>query len=170
MKITTQWLWTCSLGVALVLGMAVQAGALTIGVSGGNGEIILAPGNMSEDAPGAENSNQQAFDEIQNFVLRDDLVTDTGIISQGTLVSSHMIFLNTAGNAYASDMNTWEFSGEILGLMGVTDSSGSQHCRKQSYPRCREYVLPRLFSLVWSGGRRPVLVFREILYLNDPSF
>ena len=155
MKLTTQCLLRRSLGVALVLGMVMtapfQAGADLIGVSGGNGEIIFAPGNMSEDAPGAENNHQQGFNELQNFVLRDDLVTDTGIIDQGTLVSSHMIFLNTAGNAYASDSNMWEFSGDILGLLGVTDSSGANIAASSAFLGAPGTIYPdsafRLYGL-----------------------
>ena len=156
MKFTTQWLLRCSLGVTIVLGMVMtgpfQAGAITIGVLGGDGEIISAPGNMSEDAPGAENTHQQAFDELQNFVLQDDLVTDTGIIDQGTLVSSHMIFLNTAGNAYASDFNTWEFSGEILGLMGVTDSFGANIAASSNILGAQGTIYPGSFPLYGLEG------------------
>ena len=156
MKFTTPWQLKCSLGVTLGIGMIMfapfQAGAITIGVTGGNGEIISAPGNMSEDAPGAENRYQQAFDEIQNFVLLEDLVTDTGIIEEGTLVSSHMIFLNTAGNAYASDSNTWEFSGEILGLMGVTDSSGANIAASSSFLGAPGTIYPGSFPLYGLEG------------------
>ena len=160
MKSMTQCLLKCSLGLALILGVAMynpfHAAALTIGVSGGDGEIISAPDNMSEDAPGAENTHQQGFDELQNFVLRDDLVTDTATISAGTLVSSHMIFLNTAGNAFASDSNTWEFSGDILGLMGVTDSFGTNIAASSSFLGAPGTIYPdsafRLYGLEGGDG------------------
>ena len=175
MKFTTPWQLRWSLGVALVLGMVMfvpfQAGALTIGVSGGDGEIITAPELMLEDAPGAENNNQQAFDELQNFVLRDDLVTDTGVISAGTLVSSHMIFHNTAGNAFDSDLNTWEFSGEILGLMGFTDHSGANIVASSSLLGAPGSIYPnspfRFYGL--EGGDRYSVSGRSLVLLTRVS-
>ena len=111
--------------LGLVLTSLSPALAILMNVTGGNGEIITAPLDMSEDSPGAENDHQQGFNEVQNLLLLSNLTTDTAVISAGTLISSHMIFLNTSGNAFGTDSNTWEFSGAILGITGVIDSTGA---------------------------------------------
>lgn len=97
--------------VVLPLFFIAQANALII--SGGN--IITAPADVTDDA--ATNNLQQGFNEIQNFTLLSDLAVDGGFIAAGTLVNSHMIFLNTETNAYAEDTQTWVFDGSILGVM-----------------------------------------------------
>ena len=100
------------------LFFSVQASALIIGSSGHNSpndSIIAAPANVNDDK--ASNTYQQGFNEVQNYTLLSDLDVDGGSISAGTLVSSHMIFLNTATTAYAKDTQEWKFDGLILGVM-----------------------------------------------------
>ncbi len=104
--------------------MPAQATILTVS-GGGDGEIIGAPTSVFEDAPGATNFHQQGFNERQGFTLTADLITDQGFIATGTVVDSHMIFLNTpVGTAYLDDTNTWLFSGNIIGTMGITRNNG----------------------------------------------
>ncbi|MBN2396598.1 MAG: PEP-CTERM sorting domain-containing protein [Candidatus Atribacteria bacterium] len=81
-------------------------------------DIIIAPEYAWDDAPGAENTHQQAFNEAQNVILTRDIEVDDGLLTAGTLVSSHMIFLNTPGSSTTSDNNVdWVFDGVILGVM-----------------------------------------------------
>jgi PEP-CTERM motif len=81
-------------------------------------DIIAAPTSVIDDAPGAINTSQQAFDERQNVLLAADLAVDGGLISAGARVNSQMIFFNTADNAYAFDTGVeWTFDGMILGVM-----------------------------------------------------
>ncbi len=87
-------------------------------------DIILAPSSVFDDAPGAENTNQQAFDEQQNVTLAVALDTDDGVgaIPAGTIVNSQMIFFNTPTNSFSTDANqTWTFDGLILGVMSDED-------------------------------------------------
>ncbi|MCP3873092.1 MAG: PEP-CTERM sorting domain-containing protein [Desulfobacteraceae bacterium] len=110
MKIFTVFL----LSLMLIVFSVGQASALLISGQ----DIIAAPLSVEDDAPGAENTAQQAFNEIQNVLLSSDLSVDGGTISSGTLVSSHMIFLNTPDSSVTSDFNVkWEFDGDILGVM-----------------------------------------------------
>ena len=80
-------------------------------------DIIGAPASVFDDSPGADNLQQQAFNERQNVLLAADLAVDGGSIAAGTRVDSHMIFLNTPGSQNASDTATWIFSGPIIGIM-----------------------------------------------------
>jgi hypothetical protein len=94
--------------------------AATIGTSGG--EIIAAPSQVTNTE--AFNTIIQAFDEQQDVTLVDDLAVDGGTISAGTIVDSHMIFLNaennTPGLAFGlagTPAVTFTFDGVILGVM-----------------------------------------------------
>lgn len=116
---------TLALALGGGLGSAVlptyDAHALLLDVYGGNGEIIFAPNNVLED--GTTNTNQQGFNEMQNVTLTTNLSVDGGSIAAGTVISSHMIFLNTDGDTFGSDSNTWVFDGEILGVMSGFDGA-----------------------------------------------
>jgi len=82
-------------------------------------DIIAAPGSVVDNPPGATNDHQQAFNERQNVLLLSNLYVDGGgFIPAGTLVNSHMIFLNTDGDVLAEDfLVQWAFDGPILGVM-----------------------------------------------------
>ena len=86
-------------------------------------DIIAAPPSVTNAATGAENDHQQAFNEKQSVLLLHPLAVDSGFIPAGTLVSSHMIFLNTDGSAIAVDAQIWTFDGIILGIMSDTDGT-----------------------------------------------
>ncbi|HET7875536.1 MAG TPA: PEP-CTERM sorting domain-containing protein [Methylomirabilota bacterium] len=86
-------------------------------------DIIPAPPSVIDDPPGATNDHQQAFNERQGVLLAVPLAVDSGFIPAGTLVNSHMIFLNTDGPVFASDIQTWTFDGIILGVM--SDNGGT---------------------------------------------
>ena len=86
-------------------------------------EIIAAPDNILDDV--VTNLAQQGFDEAQGVLTSVDFGIDGGgIISAGTLVDSHMIFLNSAGGTDITHFNVqWTFDGTILGVM--SDSGGT---------------------------------------------
>ena len=97
----------------LTLASALSANALIIG----GPDIIAAPPSIIDDPPGAVNDHQQGFNERQNVLLAVNINVDGGSISAGTLVNSHMIFMNTLGSLLANDVQTWTFDGLILGVM-----------------------------------------------------
>jgi len=119
-------LWILS-AVAMALGVTVPARATIISVFDPDGSnlaglaaIIPAPADANND--GAFGIAQQGFDEAQGVVLPANIVVDgLGIIPIGTLVDSHMIFLNQepgAPNVGIQHFNVeWTFSGAILGIM-----------------------------------------------------
>lgn len=84
---------------------------------------ISAPAAVTNGGPGS-NTHILAFNEAQNYLLSADLQTDSGVISSGTRISSHMVFLNRAtGNSSLSRSGTVTFSEMILGTM--TSLNGS---------------------------------------------
>jgi len=102
-------------GAAHASVISVSAGLSSLGDPA---TIIPAPANVADQPPGAENTAMQAFDERQRVLLGSAVTTDTGSIAAGTLVDSHMIFLNTAGDALTTHFDvTWTFDGAILGVM-----------------------------------------------------
>lgn len=99
-------------------------------VTSGNGpEIIDAPANVNDDV--AFNIGLQAFNEAQFVTLTSDLDVDGGVVDSGTVVSSHMIFLNSGpgdnpdlkiSHGAGGDRNnpvSFQFDGEILGVMSA---------------------------------------------------
>ncbi len=114
--------------MAVALGL-VMAGSMLLGPHNSDAlviagpDIIPAPPSVIDDPPGATNDHQQAFNERQGVLLPAPLAVDSGVIPAGTLVSSHMIFLNTDGSVLASDIQTWTFDGIILGVM--SDNGGT---------------------------------------------
>lgn len=123
-------------------------------VSQGAAPTILSgadvPGDVNDDA--AYNTGIQAFDEVQNFVLANDLNVDNGgTISAGTTVSSHMVFLNSgpgnnkllivhgAGGDKENDVS-FQFDGEILGVM--SDYDGGSEIDSSSFLGADSTVYP----------------------------
>ena len=109
--------------------IAVGADAALISVSGPNSSsgiapaIIAAPTDALDDI--TTNLRMEGFDEAQGVVTTVDHLTDGGfIIAAGTLVDSHMIFLNSpGGTALSHNQVVWTFSDIILGVM--SDSNGN---------------------------------------------
>ncbi len=107
------------LGLATLFLVSSVANAAIISVGTG-GLKIPPPADVSDDfPPGAETpiGTQHGFDEKQNVLLAAALGIDGGSIAAGTVVSSHMIFLNTSGNTLDDVRTTWSFDGLILGIM-----------------------------------------------------
>ncbi len=113
----------------VVFGMISQAEAAITGVAGPPSSrgvlpaIIPAPANALNSV--AFNSGMEGFDEAQGVLTTAAYATDSGVIPAGTLVNSHMIFLNAEdGTAAMSHLDvTWTFDGPIVGVM--SDSFGS---------------------------------------------
>jgi PEP-CTERM motif len=115
----------------LILGVVagLPAEAAIIGFSpglssaGAAAAIIPAPALLQNSV--AFNTAQQGFDELQGVLLGAPLLIDGGSIAAGTVVDSHMIFLNqqdgTPGTL--SHTVTWTFSGLILGVMSQTNGA-----------------------------------------------
>ncbi|MFQ5470118.1 MAG: hypothetical protein ACE5EH_07390 [Gammaproteobacteria bacterium] len=93
--------------------------------------MIPAPESIIDDFPGVENRYQQGFNEAQNVTLLRKLAVTGGYIPAGTVVNSHMIFMNTPGWRRIDEKNiAWIFDGEILGVM--TDAHGSHELLSNS--------------------------------------
>jgi len=122
---------TLTTTIILTFGfLAMTVNAEIIGVtgplstSGQATEIIAPPTDVLNDT--VTNLGQQGFDEVQGVVTSADYNFDDGVIPAGTLVDSHMIFLNAppGPNIYHRDGGvTWTFSGPIIGVM--SDSNGN---------------------------------------------
>ncbi|MHC4742414.1 MAG: hypothetical protein ACYS8Z_10910 [Planctomycetota bacterium] len=83
---------------------------------GGLPSIISAPSDVLDDV--VTNMGMQGFSEAQGVLTTVDHDYDTGVIAAGTLVNSHMIFLNSEGDATLSHYDVvWAFENPILGVM-----------------------------------------------------
>lgn len=97
------------------------------GVSNGPGSgggtlasIIAAPSDALDNV--VTNTGIQGFDEAQGVTTTvDHSIDGGGIIPAGTVVDSHMLFLNSeSGDRIAQQNTLWTFDGEILGVMSDT--------------------------------------------------
>jgi hypothetical protein len=103
--------------------MAGQANASLTNVTGGNSSagvapsIIAAPTDALDDI--TTNWGMEGFDEAQGVLTTvAHSIDGGGSIAAGTLVDSHMIFLNSpGGTGLTHDSVVWTFSGTILGVM-----------------------------------------------------
>lgn len=78
--------------------------------------IIAAPTDALDDI--VTNTGMQGFDEAQSVTTTVAHAHDFGVIPEGTIVDSHMIFLNSLGNTRLSHYEVfWTFDGDILGVM-----------------------------------------------------
>ncbi len=90
----------------------------------GDGQIIAAPPQVLND--GVTNLHQQGFNEMQNVLLAAPLAVDGGTIGAGTVVDSHMIFLNQPATNVGEldDLGIkWTFDGAVLGVMSDTNGT-----------------------------------------------
>jgi hypothetical protein len=116
----------CGFAVSGIALAALPAQATLIMVTGDPSSlgtlpaIVGAPTDALDDI--VTNTGMQGFDEAQNVVTTLAYTMDGGvIIPAGTLVSSHMIFLNSGGSALLSHNHVvWTFSHLILGVMSDT--------------------------------------------------
>lgn len=106
--------------------MATSASASIVGFNAAEVKIIPAPALVNNNTPG-DNDFLLAFNEAQSVTLGAALTTDQGTIAAGTLVDSHMVFLNRSdrktGNANLISVDTEiQFGGTVLGTM--SDQNG----------------------------------------------
>ena len=142
----------CLMLVLSGLLAARQADALLISVSGDTSalgalpQIIPAPLNIHDDT--AINLGMQGFDERQGVLLLSGLAVDGGTIASGTLVNSHIIYLDQ-GEDLVPDLNEhlnvkWTFDGAILGVM--SDWPGSMEATSSSFLGAAGTVYPGAFN------------------------
>jgi hypothetical protein len=113
----------------LVAALSTSAQATLISVAGPASSagtapaIIGAPDHILDDF--VFNTGMQGFDEAQGVTTSVAHGIDGGgSIPAGTVVDSHMIFLNSDGTTRLSHSSVdWVFSGAILGIM--SDSGGA---------------------------------------------
>ena len=116
-------------GAFLLAALSTSAQATLISVAGPASSagtapaIIAAPSDALDDI--VTNTGMQGFDEAQGVTTSVAHAIDGGgFIPAGTVVDSHMIFLNSTGSALLSHSSVdWVFSGTILGIM--SDSGGT---------------------------------------------
>ena len=122
--------YTLSAAAALLIGaLSTSAQANLMGVAGpassaGTLPIIIgAPSDILDDI--IINTGMQGFNEAQGVTTSVAHAIDGGgSIPAGTVVDSHMIFLNSEGTGSLSHFSVdWTFSGVILGIM--SDSGGT---------------------------------------------
>lgn len=115
---------TLRFAAATILSLGAAHAATISGVP------IITPTSIGEDDP--TNKEIQGYNEIVGYTLLSDLRVDTnfiggddadGFISAGTVVDSHVLFLNSKGSKKISDRVTVTFSEKILGVM--TDRRGA---------------------------------------------
>ena len=118
--------------LAMLVVICVMVGQAKANFTAGP-EIIGAPASVIDDPPGATNDHQQGFNEQQGVTLLADLMVDGGFIPAGTVVNSHMIFLNTIGGQVwtQDERKTWTFDGDILGVM--SDADGTLEAASSSF-------------------------------------
>ena len=101
---------------------ATHASAAVISAVGASEYVGVGPGtHITNNAPGS-NTEYLYINEAQGVTLGSALTTDQGAIAAGSIVDSHMIFLNrgdtNGGSANLLDLDAvFEFSGRILGTM-----------------------------------------------------
>jgi hypothetical protein len=102
-------------------------------------KIITAPSSVLDNK--AVSATQQGFNEKQSVTLSHDLKVDKGVIPKGTVVDSHMIFLNVPVASKAIEKQAiWGFDGKILGVMsdrqGILEANSSAElgAPKTTYP------------------------------------
>lgn len=113
--------------LAVAVAASLPASAALVSVSAGPTSsagvapaIIAAPTDVLDDV--TTNLGQEGFDEAQDIVTSVMHGIDGGgFIPTGTLVDSHMIFLNSPGTGALTHGGViWEFAGRILGIMSDT--------------------------------------------------
>ena len=110
-----------ALAVTTCLSLVSTAEAAITGVSGPassegfNAQIIAPPSMVFDD--NITTLGQVGFNESQGVTLVEDLITDQGVISAGTVVDSHFILHNSGNTSQTHFGVEWLFSGPVLGTM-----------------------------------------------------
>lgn len=111
------------------------------------------------------NTHQQAFNERQGVLLLAPLAVDGGLVAAGTLVNSHMIFMNTDGPVFASDLQTWTFDGVILGVM--SDIGGTLEAASNGLLGALGTIYPGAFANRGLEANDSYIVAGNMLTLSD---
>lgn len=107
--------------------MAGQANAVITTVSGPAStmgtlpQIIAPPSDVLDNV--VFNTGMQGFDEAQGVLTTVAHAHDSGVIPAGTLVNSHMIFLNSPDEVLNHERVIWTFANPILGVMSDIDGT-----------------------------------------------
>ena len=140
-----------SLAIAALAAASLSqsAHAALIDVTGGlsnlgaSAAIIAAPADIRDDA--TMNQAMWGFDEMQGVTLASNLAVDGGFVASGMRVSSHMIFLNTRGNALGVHNDvTWTLDGMILGVM--SDRNGTLEAASSALLGAAGTIYPGAFN------------------------
>ena len=121
--------WMTAVIVVYAAITASSAHATLMGVTGPDSSLGTAPAIIGAPLHALDdittNTGMEGFNEAQGVLTSVDHTIDGGgFIAAGTLVDSHMIFLNTASGTFATHGSVvWTFSGAILGTM--SDSGGT---------------------------------------------
>lgn len=115
--------------IALTGLLTPSAHAILMGVAGPNSSMGTAPAIIGAPAHALDdiltNTGMQGFNEAQGVTTTvAHMIDGGGTIAVGTLVNSHMIFLNSAGTQSLTHFGvTWTFTDMILGVM--SDGNGN---------------------------------------------
>jgi len=148
---------------ALLVVMSVMAGRANgalIGVSGPlsnmsiSPAIIPAPLHVLDDI--AMNFGMQGFNEAQGVLTGGPHTHDFGVIAPGTLVDSHMIFLNSPGDVFLTHYDVvWTFSGNIIGVMSDINGELEAASTSELGAPGTNYTLPFTLPNFDSGDAAP---------------
>lgn len=124
---------------AVAMGAASASHAALVSVAGGLSSAGGAPAIIAAPASsfpgGSVNNAIQGFDEQQGYTLAAALAVDGGSIAAGTVVNSHMIFLDPEGISVGHGAGgngsavTFTFDGAVLGVM--SDRHGTLEAASQ---------------------------------------
>ena len=116
---------TVAVATLFAAALATQSAAAVIDTNGaestrGKEAMIIDAPDKARAKAGPKNA-VYAFNEVQSFTLTEDLLVDYDVIKEGTVVSSHMVFLTSKKRGVSAGvkdiMPTFTFDGEILGVM-----------------------------------------------------
>ncbi len=181
MKRTMSAAWV----VCLLIGANSQAALVSVAgpdsIYGGTSpagappQIVASPDDVSDDA--AYNYGMQGFDEQQLVTLAAPLQVDGGWIAAGTLVNSHMIFLNTGDpkdglNTPCSHADVaWTFDGTVLGVM--TDVNGALEAASSGLLGATGTIYPGAFPARGFEGGDNLSIFANTvtvsMYVTEPG-
>jgi len=122
--------------LALVGGGALTALASIVGVGGNVVELTL--NNVCQDQ-NQSNASIRAFDENQCVTLKDDLVTDQGVIPAGTEVSCHIARFDPA-NPPLTRQGGIVFDAPIIGVISTSAdlNASDDPCGLDTTTYCQE--------------------------------
>lgn len=136
---------------ALLLGCGTSLGAIV--AVGGNVQQISQPGDARLNVL-TSTTTAYAWNEVQHFTLDRNVKIDaqapglydqasdliSGVLTQGTVVSSHYVHFDTPGSTQGSARGRIQFDGQIVGVI-VRNGAGTRHLDESDF-----LGAPTLFS------------------------